>query len=111
MFNDDPKCPILSAAVFQDDSDLTFNKELSEIVTMDPNKFLIDVENNSEESKTVDFVIKVKTVTNAYGYKKVEIVYKLPEDIPIPKFKGKLLDAKVSRDDENFSYTSPKIVL
>jgi hypothetical protein len=57
---------------------------------MDPKTFLIEVKNNVKESKTVDFVVKVKTVANAYGYKKVQIVYKFPEVIPIPKFKGKL---------------------
>jgi hypothetical protein len=108
MFNDDLKCPILSASVFQDESDLALNKELSDIVTMDPSKFLIDVKNNVEELKTFEFVIKVKTVANAHGYKKVEIIYNIPK---VPKFKGKLLDAKVSGDDKDYTYTSPKILL
>jgi hypothetical protein len=38
------------------------------------------------------------------------VVEKIEEPI-IPKFKSKLLDASVSSDDKNFTYSSPSILL
>jgi hypothetical protein len=125
MFAEDLECPVTTVSLFQDSSDTSLEKRLSEIVTIDPKSFLIDIKNNVKTSKTFEFVIKVANMGDAIAYKTVQIVYDIPvpvaeevadtaadeEPVPIPKFKSKLQNAKVSISDQSFSYASPEILL
>ena len=62
-------------------------------------------------SQTINLVVNVQTAARAYGYKGLQIVYKLPVvEAVIPKFKSALKDINVSNKDKNFLYKSPEIV-
>ena len=54
------------------------DSRLEKIAKIDPKSKSITIENSVETSETIDFMVKVKTAANAYGYKKVEVVYDLP---------------------------------
>ena len=47
------------------------DSRLGKIVKIDPKSKSITIENSVETSETIDFMVKVKTAANAYGYKKV----------------------------------------
>jgi hypothetical protein len=71
FFGNNVTCPIESVSLHQDIRDVRLSTTLARIVRIDPTSNLITIDNSVEESQTIDFVLKVKTAANAFGYKDV----------------------------------------